>query len=139
MTMTISRLADQVGISPDTVRYYERLGLIPAPSRSAAGYRIYDEEVSERLRFVKAIQRMGLRLADIKVLLDIKDRGACPCGHTDTIVERRLAEVDGELARLRSLHQELVKLQDRNRQCADPIGDSWWCSTANYEKGGDDR
>jgi MerR family mercuric resistance operon transcriptional regulator len=139
MTMTISGLADQVGVSPDTLRYYERLGLIPAPPRTAAGYRIYDEEMAERLRFVKTTQRMGLHLADIKDLLDIKDRGACPCGHTDTIVERRLAEVETELARLRSVRRQLVTLRDRNRQCADPTGDSWWCSTASTVKGGDDR
>lgn len=139
MVLTISRLADQVGVSADTLRYYERLGLVPAPIRNRAGYRIYDDAAGERLRFIKTAQHMGLRLTDIKDLLDIKDRGGCPCGHTTAVVERRLSEVDAELARLRMMRNELVALRARNRDCADVSGDTWWTCTTRRPEGGDEQ
>ena len=61
MALTVSGLAEQAGISADTVRYYERLGLLPPPARTPAGYRQYDESAARRLRFIKGAQRVGLR------------------------------------------------------------------------------
>jgi DNA-binding transcriptional MerR regulator len=101
--LTVSDLAARVGVSPDAVRYYERLGLLPPPARSMAGYRRYDERAIQRLRFVKGAQRVGLRLREIAELLQVLDRGQCPCGHTEALVCERLAAVDAELARLAAL------------------------------------
>jgi DNA-binding transcriptional MerR regulator len=69
MALTVSALADQAGLSADTVRYYERVGLLPEPARSAAGYRLYDQAAVGRLRLIKGAQRAGLRLRDIGELL----------------------------------------------------------------------
>ncbi|MCA1736998.1 MAG: MerR family transcriptional regulator [Actinobacteria bacterium] len=77
---TISQLASEVGVRPDTVRYYERVGLLPLPARSPNGYRAYDRSDVERLRFIRGAQRMGLKLRDIRELLAIRDKGVCPCG-----------------------------------------------------------
>jgi DNA-binding transcriptional MerR regulator len=101
--LTVSGLAARVGVSPDAVRYYERLGLLAPPARSTAGYRRYDEAAVQRLRLVKGAQRVGLRLREIAELLEVVDRGQCPCGHTETLLRERLAEVDAELARLGAL------------------------------------
>jgi MerR HTH family regulatory protein len=60
--LTVSVLAGQVGLRPDAVRYYERLGLLPLPARSRAGYRLYDQATVDRLRLIKGAQRVGLRL-----------------------------------------------------------------------------
>ena len=60
--LTVSKLAEEAGTSPDTVRYYERIGLLPETERSASGYRLYGDEAVERLRFIKRAQRFGLRL-----------------------------------------------------------------------------
>ena len=128
MPVSISELADQLRVSTDTLRYYERLRLVPTPGRAANGYRVYDEAVAERVRFIKSAQRMGLRLSDIKELLDIWDRGACPCGHTAEVVERRLAEVDAELARLQAMRRDLVTLGQRNQACTDLSAPDWWCA-----------
>ena len=128
MPVPISELADRLRVSTDTLRYYERLGLVPAPARAANGYRVYDEAAAERVRFIKGAQHMGLRLSDIKELLDIWDRGACPCGHTAEIIERRLAEVDAELTRLQAMRRDLVALGQRNRACADLSAPDWWCA-----------
>ena len=128
MPVPISELADQVSVSTDTLRYYERLGLVPAPARAGNGYRLYEEAVADRVRFIKNAQRTGLRLADIKELLDIWDRSACPCGHTTQVVERRLAEVDTELARLQAMRHDLVALGLRNEDCANLSAPDWWCA-----------
>ena len=78
MALTVSALAGQVGLSADTVRYYERVGLLPEPARSAAGYRLYDQDAVGRLRLIKGAQRAGLRLREIGELLQVADQGQCP-------------------------------------------------------------
>ena len=134
MTTTISSLAESIGLRPDTLRYYERVGLLKPAGRSAAGYRLYDEACAERLRFIKALQRMGLRLRDIKELLDVRDRGSCPCGHTEVLVERRLAEVQAEIEDLEGVRTQLLVLKRRNAECVDATAEDWSC-TINREKG----
>jgi DNA-binding transcriptional MerR regulator len=67
MSLTVSHLGAEVGLSAATVRYYERLGLLPPAQRTAAGYRQYQQDAVERLRFIKSAQRVGLRLREIAV------------------------------------------------------------------------
>ena len=110
MSLTVSALAARVGLSADTVRYYERVGLLPRPTRSPAGYRLYDEAAVDRLRLIRGAQRAGLRLKDIGHLLQAVDQGHCPCGHTQDLLRQRLDEVRAELGRLRSVETELVRL-----------------------------
>ncbi|MGB6456098.1 MAG: heavy metal-responsive transcriptional regulator [Streptosporangiaceae bacterium] len=128
MTLTISALAGSLGLSADTVRYYERVGLLPRPARTPTGYRLYGEEAAERLSFICAAKRMGLRLTDIKELLDVRDRGQCPCGHTHDLVERRLAEVDAEIQQLRAVRSQLLSLKRRNQECLDAVASDWSCA-----------
>jgi len=128
MTLTISALAGSLGVSADTLRYYERLGLLPPAERTTTGYRLYDEDAVERLTFICAAKRMGLRLADIKELLDVRDRGQCPCGHTQDLVERRLAEVEAEIQQLSAVRRQLLSLQKRNQACLDAVASDWSCA-----------
>jgi DNA-binding transcriptional MerR regulator len=132
MALTVSALADQAGLSADTVRYYERVGLLPEPTRSAAGYRLYDHAAVGRLRLIKGAQRAGLRLREIGELLQVADRGQCPCGHTETLLRQRLAEVQAELDRLRGLEADLTRLLQRHPDpgCGDTVTASadWWCA-----------
>lgn len=127
MTQTISAQAAALGLSADTLRYYERLGLLPPPPRTAAGYRLYGEDTAERLRFIRGARRMGLRLSDIKELLDIHDRGQCPCGHTEDLVERRLAAVEAEIHQLSAVRGQLLTLKKRNAGCLDAAAGDWPC------------
>jgi DNA-binding transcriptional MerR regulator len=133
MALTVSTLADTVGLSADTVRYYERVGLLPEPARSAAGYRLYDQAAVGRLRLIKGAQRAGLRLREIAELLQVADRGQCPCGHTETLLRERLAEVRAELERLRALETELTRLLEHypDPACPDMTAGAaaWWCAT----------
>src|SRR5215472_2654527 len=127
MTRTISAQAASLGLSADTLRYYERLGLLPPPPRTAAGYRVYGEEAADRLSFISGAKRLGLRLAVIKELLDVRDRGQCPCGHTKRLVERRLAEVEAEIRKLSAVHEQLLALKKRNEECFDAAAGEWSC------------
>lgn len=108
--LTVSKLAEEGGISADTVRYYERIGLLAEPDRSPSGYRLYDDEAVERLHFIKRAQRLGLRLDEIGELLQIKEEGLCPCGHTRTLLERRVAQLDEEMAAMARLRADITAM-----------------------------
>jgi DNA-binding transcriptional MerR regulator len=129
MTLTVSKLADRVGLTADTIRYYEREGLLPPPDRTASGYRAFEEDAVERLRFIKGAQRIGLRLQEIKELLDIRDRGLCPCGHTEDLLRRRMSEIDAEITRLRETKSDLIAFTKRFNAIDCPEGvDPWPCA-----------
>lgn len=113
MSMTVSQLAESTGVSPHTVRYYEKVGLLEPPPRTPSGYRSYTEEAVERLHFIADGQRLGLRLADIKELLEIRDQGQCPCGHTRKLIEERLAQVRQDLRRLKGIEASLRDMVDQ--------------------------
>jgi DNA-binding transcriptional MerR regulator len=138
MDRTITAVADRFGVSSDTLRYYERRGLLVPAGRSPAGYRLYDDAAVQRLGFIRTAQRMGLQLGDIKELLEIRDQGGCPCGHTDEVVARRLAEVATKLDELASLQRELLALRDRNDACLEGRAREWSCAVGLTE-GGEDR
>lgn len=108
--LTVSQLGERVGISADAVRYYERIGILPAAPRSPSGYRLFGEADVERLRFVKRVQRLGLPLADIAELVRIRERGLCPCGHTRELLERRLATIDEEMGALGALRADIDRM-----------------------------
>jgi len=137
MALTVSQLAAEVGVKPDTVRYYERAGLLPAPRRTGSGYRAYEEDAVDRLRFIKGVQRSGLRLREVRELLDILDRGACPCGHTQALVRGRIGEIDEEVDRLLEVRKRLVDLADRlpDQARPDSLG-RWPCEREFVRKGG---
>jgi DNA-binding transcriptional MerR regulator len=126
-TLTVSRLAERVGLSADTVRYYERARLLPAASRTSGGYRSYDEAAVERLRFIQGAKRLGLRLREIRDLLDALDKGLCPCGHIEELITARVGEIDAEVARLLALREtlELVLVRNTSAPC-DAKG--WECA-----------
>ncbi len=123
-SLTVSKLAERAGTSPDTLRYYERIGLIPPPARTAAGYRLYGEETVERVQFIKHAQRVGLRLDDIGELLRAREQGLCPCGHTRRLLQARLEELDREMAELDRLRGEIRQLLDGDGEAGE--GTSVW-------------
>ena len=124
MVLTVSHVAEQAGLTADTVRYYDRLGLLPQPARSDAGYRLFDEGTARRLRFIKGAQRVGLRLREIGDLLRAMDEGECPCPETEALLRQRMAEIDAEVARLAEVRAELARLVDNAPGCRVP-GELW--------------
>ncbi|HEX5596540.1 MAG TPA: MerR family transcriptional regulator, partial [Micromonosporaceae bacterium] len=87
---TISELARRVEVTADTVRYYERIGLLPAPQRTTGAHRRYGPAALDRLRFIQGAQRLGLSLADIANLLAVRDTGDCPCEPAADLLRRRI-------------------------------------------------
>jgi DNA-binding transcriptional MerR regulator len=139
MSLTVSNLGAEVGLSAATVRYYERFGLLPAPERTTAGYRQYREDAVERLRFIKSAQRLGLRLREIGELLAICDRGLCPCGHSERLLRARMAEIDTQVAELQAVRGELARVVERYpaAACRDPTATSRWCEPPLPRRGGE--
>jgi DNA-binding transcriptional MerR regulator len=120
-------LADAVGVASDTIRYYERTGLLPPPERTPAGYRAYAEDAVDRVRFIQGAQRLGLRLRDVADLLAVRDTGVCPCEPAEELLRRRLAELDAEMARLAALRTEMVAMIDGlpSPACPPPTPGTW--------------
>jgi DNA-binding transcriptional MerR regulator len=129
-TYTVSQLAASVGSSPDTLRYYEKAGLLPEPPRSQAGYRQYDDAARDRLTFIRGAQRLGLTLADVRDLLAVRDTGECPCEPAEQLLTRRLAEVDAEIVRLEVLRDQMRTMRDgiASGACPAPDPETTWCS-----------
>lgn len=125
--LTVSALAKRVGVGPDTVRYYEKAGLLPAPARTRSGYRSFDESAVDRLRFIQGAQRLGLRLREIKTLLEIRDTGECPCEPAEQLLRNHIAEIDREMRRLHTLRRELKAMADLlpSPDCPDPVPGTW--------------
>lgn len=105
--MRIKELADQAGITPDTIRHYERVGLLGPAPRSANGYRAYGAQALDDLRFIHKAQALGLKLSDIKDVMAIAAGGRAPCEHVRTALDSRLQEVESRLRELRGLRSAL--------------------------------
>lgn len=122
-SMTVSEVGRRTGTTADTVRYYERIGLLPPPARSPAGYRLYDDVAIERVAFVKRAQRFGLQLDEIGELLAIRDRGMCPCGHARRALTDKLEELDVQMEALTRLREDIQHLLDED---AGPDASGCW-------------
>ena len=112
----IGELAHRAGTSPDTLRYYERVGLLPRPPRTPAGYRLYDASVAERVAFIKKAQALGLSLDDIRAVLRVAARGTAPCAHVRAALQRRLRDVDARIGELQSLRATLRRALARSQR-----------------------
>jgi DNA-binding transcriptional MerR regulator len=135
--MTIATVAGRVGVRPDTIRYYERVGLLPAAARTTGEHRRYPPAVIDRLLFIRGAQRLGLRLAEIRELLTVRDTGSCACGPAETLLRHHLAEIDSEMARLAGLRGELATMLDHmpGPECIDPLPGTW-CPPVETQEGG---
>jgi DNA-binding transcriptional MerR regulator len=115
--MRIGELADQVGVNPKTVRYYEQIGLIPPAPRTSGGYREYSDTDAARLTFIKTAQRLGLSLEEVAEILRLRERGEAPCDYVRDVIGQQLRSIGKRIAELRALRVELRDL----RQAADAI------------------
>jgi len=109
--MRIGEVADRLSINPKTIRYYESVGLIPAPSRTESGYRNYGEKDFERIRFIKTARRLDLTLDEIRDILTFADRRQTPCGHVRAVVGRKARELDDRISEMVRLRKELLEIE----------------------------
>jgi len=108
--MTIGRVADAAGVSIDTMRFYERQGLLAKPRRTVAGYRIYADEVLDRLRFIQDAKELGFSLREIRELLSQGVKSTAECGPVTRKAEAKLAEMNDEIRRLQRMRRTLEKM-----------------------------
>jgi Hg(II)-responsive transcriptional regulator len=109
--MTISRAAERAGVGVETIRFYGRRGLIEQPARPrSGGYRIYDDEVVERIRFIRQAQELGFSLREIEQLLSLRADTGADCGDVRTQAVSKREEVDRKIAQLRHIRSALDAL-----------------------------
>lgn len=109
-TFPIGELARRAGSKVQTIRYYESIGLLPEPARSAGNQRIYGQGQLDRLAFIKHARDFGFPLEAIRELLDMSDRPAASCAEADTICRHHLTEVRRRIGRLQALEGELERM-----------------------------
>ena len=112
MTMTIGQVASGAGVNIQTVRYYERRGLLPKAPRTASGYRQYDADAVARLRFIKRAQDLGFSLEEIAGLLELRVEHGAACAAVEATAKEKIAMVEkkiGELERMRMVLAELAR------------------------------
>lgn len=114
--MRIGQLARRLDLNAQTIRYYERIGLLPRPERTESGYRAYGEEDERRLRFVKNARNSGLALGEVKEVLAFHERGEAPCVYVTEAISRRAEEVERQIAELTEFKRELDRLHERARK-----------------------
>ncbi len=126
--MRIGELAKRLDLNAQTIRYYERIGLLPKPKRTESGYRAYGEEDEKRLRFVKNARDAGLGLGEVKEVLAFHERGEPPCDYVAEAIARRADEVERQIAELMEFKEELDRLHERaRRQRAREAGSDRYC------------
>src|SRR5881628_1531392 len=114
-TLRIGELAARSGLTPDALRYYERLGLMPRARRTAGGFRVYPVDATERIEFIKQAQANGLTLVEIGELLGFRDRGGRDrCRQIQKLLDRKIKDLDVKLAQLQEFKQTLLAYR---REC----------------------
>jgi DNA-binding transcriptional MerR regulator len=109
--MHIGELAKRVGAKTQTIRYYERIGLLGDTVRSPSGYRLYSAEAEAFLRFIRKAQKLGFSLQEIKTIWEIKASGREPCGFVKERAQRKVDELTQKILELEELRQMLIDIQ----------------------------
>jgi MerR family transcriptional regulator, copper efflux regulator len=109
-SITIGCLAREAGVNLETVRYYERQGLLPKAPRSSSGYRLFPEDTARRLRFIRRAQELGFSLAEIRELLSLRVSRRASCADIRTRAEAKIADVDLRIRSLKSMRRTLDRL-----------------------------
>lgn len=111
LPLHIGELAGELRLNPRTIRYYEAIGLLPAPVRNIAGYRLYGAADRERLRFIAKAKAIGFTLREIREILALRDGGDEPCPYVGELLEQKLTAVETQLRLLTELQAELLALR----------------------------
>jgi MerR family mercuric resistance operon transcriptional regulator len=105
--ITIGALSKHTGTNIETIRYYERVGLLPPPARSSGGYRLYGTAHLKRLNFIRRARTLGFPLAEVRKLLTLADQRRRPCAEVRVVAEAHLGDVKGKIADLRQMERVL--------------------------------
>jgi MerR family mercuric resistance operon transcriptional regulator len=108
--LTIGAVAEQAGVHTETLRYYERRGLVERPPRSASNYRLYPEEAVRRVRFIKRAQELGFSLNDIQELLSLRVDPEAGCAEVRACAEAKIKDIDAKISALTAMKYALSTL-----------------------------
>lgn len=111
-TFQIGALSDRSGVNIETIRYYERAGLLPKPARSGGGFRVYRPEDADRLGFIRRARDLGFSLDEVRRLLDLADQNSRSCRRVQEIAQDHLADVRAKLADLRRMERVLADMAE---------------------------
>src|SRR5438093_5071896 len=107
--LLIGQLAKLSGVKPDTIRFYERSGLLPKPSRSASGYRVYNDAALNQVRFIRKAQSLGFSLDEIKRIMSLRGQGKETCRCVIAMAEATLAETEMKLKEMQRFREALAR------------------------------
>lgn len=110
-TLRIGELGLATGVAVETIRYYEKAGLLPPPARRSNGYRVYGRAHLERLAFIRHCRALDMPLADVQRLLEFVARPDADCGDINHLIDAQLARVQARLASLQALESQLRALR----------------------------
>lgn len=108
--VTIGKLAGHSGVNLETIRYYERIGLLAKPARSRSGYRLYSDDVVKRVRFIKHAQEIGFSLKEISELLSLRVAPDTSCADIKQRADKKIADIEEKIRSLRRMKHALVKV-----------------------------
>ena len=108
--LTVGQLAKACDVRTDTVRYYERIGMIGKASRTEAGYRKFDNRAAERIRFIKNAQALGFSLDEIRRLIELADAQTSDCSEVRRFAKTKIKDLEKQIREMRALKRELAKL-----------------------------
>jgi MerR family copper efflux transcriptional regulator len=111
-TITVGQAARRSGLTPKAIRLYENKGLLPVADRTESGYRTYSPRDVEVLRFIRRAKSLGLRLDEIKEIIDLERGGTQPCDTVLALLGTHIQEIDRTMADLRTLKKALVRARD---------------------------
>ena len=106
----IGDIAKRFGLNPRTIRYYEIIGILPKAKRTESGYRIYSYETIERLEFILKAKALGLKLDEIKEIINLYEKGEIPCECTKEFIRNKISEIEERVASLEELRAKLTGL-----------------------------
>lgn len=131
--MRIGRIAQRTGVDTQTIRFYERQGLLPPPEREDNGYRTYKADHADKLLFIRRCRSFGMSLEEIGVLQSYQEQPQQPCVAVNELLDRHIAQVRAQIASLHALENQLVTL----RGCCDNERQSLDCGILSGLLGGD--
>lgn len=109
-SFTIKKLAERAGVNPETVRFYERKGIMPPPKKNASGYRYYTENDVRRLHFIQMAKKHGFTLSEIKELLELKVDPHTSCEEVQAIAEEKIQDIQLKINELTKMKNALKRL-----------------------------
>jgi len=111
--LKIGELARRTGLQIETIRYYEREGLLPAPARSAGNYRLYGPAHAERLQFIRHCRSLDMTLGEVRTLLNVRDAPEESCTEVNSLLDRQIGDVARRIRELQALEEQLRALRSR--------------------------